>query len=154
MSQERAWIIGLPTDRPHQAIIADIRSAAGRSRKAEPGDRLDIARFEALATRLEQAALNDRHAPWAEVAVPGPLPEVLLFGQDSSAWSESLPADIRAAAQACVQHGRLPVLVIDPFAPARVRQPLTRKLGARHSDGCLTANAAAGQWRHGFVPRS
>ena len=115
MSQERAWIIGLPTDRPHQAIIADIRSAAGRSRKAEPGDRLDIARFEALATRLEQAALNDRHAPWAEVAVPGPLPEVLLFGQDSSAWSESLPADIRAAAQACVQHGRLPVLVIDPF---------------------------------------
>lgn len=115
MSRERAWIIGLPADGAHQAIIADIQSAAGRSRKAEPGDRLDIARFEALATRLEQAALNNRQALWAEVAVPGPLPEALLFGPDSSAWSEGLPTDIRTAALACVERGRLPVLVIDPF---------------------------------------
>ena len=115
MSQERAWVIGLPGDGPHRAIIADIRSAAGRSRKAEPGDRLDIARFEALATRLEQAALNDRQAPRTEVAVPGPLSEALLFGPDPSAWPEGLPADIRAAAQAYVDRNWLPVLVIDPF---------------------------------------
>jgi hypothetical protein len=115
MSRERAWIIGLPADGPHQAVMADIQSAIGRSRKAEPGDRLDIARFEALATRLEQAALNDRQAPRVEVAVPGPLAEALLFGPDSSAWSDNLPADIRSAAQACADRGWLPVLVIDPF---------------------------------------
>jgi hypothetical protein len=115
MSRERAWIIGLPAEGPHRAVMADITSAIGRSRKAEPGDRLDIARFETLATRLEQAALNDRQAPRVEVAVPEPLAETLLHGPDSSAWSEELPADIRSAAEACAESGRLPVLVIDPF---------------------------------------
>lgn len=115
MSRERAWIIGLPPDGPYNAVMADIQSAIGRSRKAEPGDRLDIARFEALATRLEQAALNDRQAQRVEVGVPGPLAETLLYGPDPSAWPEDLPADILSAAQAFLDGGRLPVFVIDPF---------------------------------------
>ena len=63
MSAEQALIVGLPDTAANRALVAETTSAAARSRKAEPGDRLDIARFEALATRLEQLAINDPHAP-------------------------------------------------------------------------------------------
>ena len=115
MSAEQALIVGLPPTAAHRALIAEITSAAARSRKAEPGDRLDIARFEALATRLEQLAINDPHAPRTPVAVPGPSAEALLFGADQRDWSPSWPADVRTAAAGTVAAGRLPVLVILPL---------------------------------------
>ena len=116
MSAEQALIVGLPDTAANRTLIADINSAAARSRKAEPGDRLDIARFEALATRLEQLAINDAHAPRAAVAVPGQSAEALLFGADERDWSPSLPADVRAAAARTAAGGRLPVLVVLPLA--------------------------------------
>jgi hypothetical protein len=95
--------------------VADINSAAARSRKAAPGDRLDIARFEALATRLEQLAANDAQAPRIEVALPAPAVESLLFGSDPGLWSATLTTEIRDAA-ATISVGRLPVLVLHPLA--------------------------------------
>lgn len=115
MSAEQALIVGLPDTAAHRALIAEITSAAARSRKAEPGDRLDIARFEALATRLEQLAINDPDAPRTPVTVPGPSAEALLFGADQRDWSPSWPADVRTAAAGTVAAGRLPVLVILPL---------------------------------------
>jgi hypothetical protein len=115
MSAEQAQIVGLPDTAENRVLIADINSAAARSRKAEPGDRLDIARFEALATRLEQLAVNDPQAPRTAVAVPGQSAEVLLFGSDQRDWSPSLPAGVRAAALDTVAAGRLPVLVLHPL---------------------------------------
>lgn len=116
MSAEQALIIGLPDTAANRALIADINSAAARSLKAEPGDRLDIARFEALATRLERLAVNDAHAPRTAVTVPAQSAGALLFGADQRDWSPSLPADVRAAAAGTVAAGRLPVLVVLPLA--------------------------------------
>jgi hypothetical protein len=119
MSAEQALIVGLPDTAAHRALIADINSAAARSRKAEPGDRLDIARFEVLATHLEQLAVNDAHAPRIAVAMPGPSAEALLFGADQRDWSPSWPDDIRGAAARTVAAGRLPVLVVLPLTGGR-----------------------------------
>lgn len=115
MTTERAWVVGLPAEDGYLSLLADVAAAAARSRKAEPGDRLDIARFEALATRLEQAAINDARAERLAVAVPEPGSETLLLVTEPSAWPATLPADIRAAAWRCVDRQRIPVVVVDPF---------------------------------------
>jgi hypothetical protein len=119
MTTEKAWVIGLPADGTYLSLAQDVTSAIGRSAKAEPGDRLDIVRMEALATQLEQAAVNDTRAERIPVMLPegGKSSDTLLFGRDPSAWPGQLPRDIRAAAERCVESGLLPVLVVDPFLP-------------------------------------
>ncbi|GHG60791.1 hypothetical protein GCM10012320_35500 [Sinomonas cellulolyticus] len=113
MSTEIAWVIGLPADASYLGLVDDVRSAARRASKADPGDRLDIARFEALATRLEQAALNHPDAPRTAVSLPQGG-QTMLFGTDPNAWPASLPDDIRQAASSLVAVKLLPVLVVDP----------------------------------------
>lgn len=115
MSTERAFVVGLPADPSFLSLADDVRSAARRAGKADPGDRLDIARLEALATRLEQAALNRLNAPRTAVAMPDGG-QTGLVGADQETWPRSLPEDIRAAAIRFVAQGLLPVLVIDPHA--------------------------------------
>ncbi|MCY1221887.1 hypothetical protein D9M72_339600 [compost metagenome] len=113
MSTETAWVIGLPTNAPYLDLVNDIRSAAIRASKADPGDRFDIARFEALATRLEQAALNYPGAP--RMAVFGPSSgHTMLMGTDPKTWSVHLPDDIRQAASSLVAMKLLPVLIVNP----------------------------------------
>ncbi len=111
MTTERAWVVGLRPDAGHEALLRDIDSAISRSRKADAGDRLDIARMEALATRLEQAALADPAASRIEVPVPEQAPGQLVLGTDPTMW----PSGLVAAADACVAAGTIPVLVVDPF---------------------------------------
>lgn len=115
MSSERAWVVGLPAEPSVLALVEDVRSAASRAAKSEPGDRFDVARFEALVTRLEVAALSDSGAPRIEVSVPADGP-TLLVGTDVDAWPKSLPDDIRRAAISLVTRQLVPVLVVDPFA--------------------------------------
>lgn len=115
MSAEQASVVGILDTAANRALIADINSGAARSRKAEPGDRLDIARFEALATRLEQLAVNDAQAPRVSVRPPGQGAETMLFGMEQADWSPGLPAEIQAAAASIAAAGRIPVLVVDPF---------------------------------------
>jgi hypothetical protein len=119
MTTEKAWVVGLPAYRQHLSLARDVASAIGRSAKAEPGDRLDIARVEALFSQLEQAAVNDAQALRIPVTLPqaGGDADTLVFGDDPSAWPERLPQEIRAAAQRCVNSGLLPVLVVDPLLP-------------------------------------
>lgn len=119
MTAERAWVVGLPASTAHLALARDVASAVGRSTKAEPGDRLDITRMEALATQLEQAAVNEARPERIPVRLPesGTSADTLLVGSDPARWPERLPHDIRTAAQQCVDAGLLPVLVIDPFLP-------------------------------------
>jgi hypothetical protein len=115
MSSERAWVIGLPANASFLSLVDDVRSAASRASKADPGDRLDIARFEALATRLEQAALNHPDAPRAAIAL-AENGQTMLFGIDPNGWPQGLPEDIHTAAKSFVAGQLLPVLVVDPHA--------------------------------------
>lgn len=118
MSRERAWVIGLPRDASITTLLHDVHSSLTRGRKADPGDRLDIARFEALATRLEHAALHNQAARRIEVFVIAESPEALLLGPDPTTWSHELGPELRAAAQSIHGDGLIPVLVVDPFAPS------------------------------------
>ncbi|MDA8046703.1 MAG: hypothetical protein M0Z30_15920 [Actinomycetota bacterium] len=112
MSAERAWVVGLPSEPGLLSLVGDVRSAHARATKAEPGDRLDIARFEALATRLEQQAVGTPSAPRRSVAVPS-AGDCLIVGASSDDWAEGLPADIREAATSFVSDGLIPVLIVD-----------------------------------------
>lgn len=125
MSTESAWVIGLPADQSTKGLVEDIRSAASRAAKAEPGDRLDVNRFEALATRLELAALSQAEARRIAVAIPEPGPTILL-GQDSKNWPSGLPKDIVAAANTLAQSGLVPVLVVAPHGHGPTDGPILR----------------------------
>src|SRR5437879_2700403 len=58
MTAERAVLIGMQPNQQVDDLVGDVLSAAARARKADGGDRFDIARFEALATQLEQMAVS------------------------------------------------------------------------------------------------
>ena len=53
MTTERLYAIAMPLDTEHTMLAADVRSARERARKAEPGDRVDIVRYETLSSQLE-----------------------------------------------------------------------------------------------------
>lgn len=68
MSVERAVVVRLPAATPGLAqLIRDIRSAEKRIAVADPGDRVDVIRYEALCTLLERLAHQHR-ADGAQVA--------------------------------------------------------------------------------------
>ncbi len=112
MTVERAVIVGVPPSAEVDELIADIRSAAARGRKADPGERGDIVRFEALATQLEQLAGRFAAAD-SVVAIPMDVAEqeMMLFGTQPADWEESVPAEIRGPAAEMHSLGLRPVLL-------------------------------------------
>jgi len=59
MSVEQAIIVRLPGTNPViRTLVRDLAGARARARKALPGDRTDVVRFEQLAARLEVLALG------------------------------------------------------------------------------------------------
>ena len=67
MTIERVIAVAAPVDDKRRQLIADIRSAAGRAECAEPGDRLDVVRHEALSSQLETWAFAQRGKPGVTV---------------------------------------------------------------------------------------
>ncbi|MFF5032239.1 hypothetical protein [Nocardia salmonicida] len=53
MTVETVFSVVLTLDAARRTLVADIESAAARARKAAPGDRHDVVRYEALSTQLE-----------------------------------------------------------------------------------------------------
>jgi hypothetical protein len=104
MSVEQAFVVRLSGTNPAiRTLVRDLAGARARSRKALPGDRTDVIRFEQLAARLEVLALDalnlganhavvevaDRPglAIWDQSAwdgaadfVPGPVSSWLAYG--------------------------------------------------------------------------
>ena len=113
MTSERAFVVGVePTDRL-RVLVDDICSAVDRANKADPGDRLDVVRFESLAAELETIAAA---SPETRTGVPVESVEgVMLFGRDESRWVHEIPKDVLAAARAAVGEGLMPVLLVQPF---------------------------------------
>lgn len=117
MTREVVVIAGVPHSDQVRQLVLDIRSAAGRAAKAEPGDRLDVARFEALCTRLEQLAAAEpsgRRIPVPTTAAPGV--GTLLLGDDPKQWQADIDPTIAQAARAQIADGRVPVLLVSPLA--------------------------------------
>lgn len=120
MTTERAFIVGVQPTAEVSALVDDIRSAAARARKADPGDRSDVIRFESLSAQLEHLAATSESAPRAEISIEAAEQSAILGG-DETCWGEEIPAEVRDAAAAVAEQGRVPVLVVDPLTP-----------GARH----------------------
>lgn len=60
MTTELAAFVRLDgTDTSLRLLVRDIRSAADRARKAMPGERTDIVRFETLSAQLERRAMRE-----------------------------------------------------------------------------------------------
>jgi hypothetical protein len=74
MTVEQSLLVALSKTAAVSDLIRDIVSAAQRAEKADPGDRTDVVRYEALCVRLEALAARalDDGADHAEL--PGPLP--------------------------------------------------------------------------------
>ncbi|MBQ1065216.1 hypothetical protein [Micromonospora sp. D75] len=123
MATEAAYLAGVVKDDTLARLIEDIESAASRARKAEPGDRTDIARFEALMTRLEQRAAGVDRAGRLPLPDPAAYAEVTLVGDDPARWPGEMPASVRAAATAIVARGLVPVLVVEPLDAGVTARP-------------------------------
>lgn len=74
MTTESSILVSFSERPEHRALVLDIESAAARAKKADPGDRLEIARFEALCARLELLAVTER-SMGADAVDCGELPE-------------------------------------------------------------------------------
>lgn len=110
MSSESAVLLGLVADAEVTQLVADIAGARRRAAKAEPGDRQDIARFEALATQLEAIA-DERHMTRTEVRwSAGDAEDRFLIGGDEAAWGVDLGSSVLQAARAVCAQGLVPVL--------------------------------------------
>ena len=114
MTAERAYVVGVDATDEVLDLIGDLQSAAARARKAEPGDRSDVIRFENLFTRLEQIAA--RSPDRLELPVAS-VERASVVGRDPASWTGELASDARAAAERAAAAGRVPVFVVDPLGP-------------------------------------
>jgi hypothetical protein len=123
MATEAAYLAGLAKDDRLARLLEDILSAASRAAKAEPGDRTDIVRFEALMTRLEQRAAGPEAAVRLPITDPAACAGVNLLGDDPATWPDGLPADVHSDASTIVTRGLVPVLVFDPLTAGTLARP-------------------------------
>jgi hypothetical protein len=103
VTTERLIGIALPLDEEHKLLVQDVRSARERARKAEPGDRIDVIRYEMLSSQLEA---------WAYKSVDGG--NVAIFG---------LPAASDVAGLHIAADGGVP-----PWVPTDQRNKLSAVL--------------------------
>jgi hypothetical protein len=121
MTIEKARLVRLPVDVLEiRSLLGDIRAARARADKANPGDRVDVIRYEALSSQLERVA---RH----QVAV-GEAQVVEVDGVDrpgdcfyDAANFDLLPAGSTAAGW--VSEGDIAVEIRTPLSPGETQRP-------------------------------
>lgn len=116
MTTECAFVVGVEPTAEVLALVDDIRSAVERARKADPGDRSDVIRFESLAAQLEHMAATSDSSPRAEISIQAAERSTIL-GVDEAQWGDDIPAEAREAAAALAKQGRVPVVVVHPLTP-------------------------------------
>ena len=131
MTAEHAALVGVPPTTELDGLLTEIQSAIARSRKAEPGDRTDITRFEALASQLEQLAIRQAQDQAPLALFDGPA---LLFGMHPDAWDPSLPPEVRSAALSMVEKGLLPVIVSSVLERGAIQHSITSATPPRPTD--------------------
>jgi len=112
--------IALPLDQERSALLADISSAAARAAKAEPGDRSDIIRFEALSAQFESWAFQQLSKDEVVVAPLADMPNVVIpIGGEKEAlpmptW---VPSPIRQSVADIVSAGGALLALALPLEP-------------------------------------
>jgi hypothetical protein len=101
MTVEQSLLVALRRTDAVAELIRDIVSARERSEKADPGDRSDVVRYEALCVQLEDLAEQALAAGADVITIPQPLPSSLgysfddtLTAADPARLSSRLPADL------------------------------------------------------------
>lgn len=113
MSLERAMVVGLEPTAEIEGLVDDIASASARAAKAEPGDRGDAVRFEALSTRLEALAWQaSSRGTSVHVEVPQSSPTGALVGHDPVAWPDDVSPIVRQIAHDMHGMGLVPVFLV------------------------------------------
>jgi hypothetical protein len=120
MSLEVTRLIAVPLTAGVAELLGDIDSAAARAAKADPADRSDIVRYEALSVQLELAALAaaDR-GDAAFTTVPAPAPDgVHGFLRPGDRVSPELDAgEARRHVASWLEDGHAVVCVCCPLEP-------------------------------------
>lgn len=120
MNAVEARCVAFPCDDDVATLIADIESAATRAAKADPADRADIVRFEALSVQLEHKAARAWRAGAPSVMLPATaleeMPGALRPG-DEAEPPASIPSAVRAEIDAWRQESCAVVSLCLPFAP-------------------------------------
>lgn len=112
MTVERALLVGVTRTPSVDELVADIGSAADRARKAEPGERGDIVRFEALSTQLELLAQCEASTGLGVPIEGDDIAQLPAFLKGSpTTWPDTLPHSLRAQANVMASDGLLPVVL-------------------------------------------
>lgn len=125
MTTECVRLVAVPLDSQTQELVADIEAAAARARKADPAERSDVTRFEALSVQLEQHAARTAACEGAESlalteAFADDLPGFILPSSPAAVTAE-LPREMRAAVEAWL-HSRM--LVVSLRLPLEIGDAL------------------------------
>ena len=134
MSEERSRLVRVPIDGERAALIRQVVAARARARKAAPGDRTEVVRYESLCTRLEQVAAAELR-DGAEV-LPLPLAPVAADRDSVVTDEQGLPPGADGA-RPWLAAGDVAVELRDPFGSGPTLRPRTG----------LTATEPAPVWR-------
>lgn len=128
MSVERSVLVRLSGSPSALALCGDIEAARRRARKALPGDRADVVRFESLSTQLEREGIDAIRSGADRVEVPATNRLGLSFlGTEDL---DELPEEAAAAARGWLNGGDLAVEVRNPFGLGPTRWEGSTRLDA------------------------
>lgn len=123
MSAESAVILGVASTDEIEQLVADIDGARRRATKAEPGDRVDIERFEVLASQLELIA-DSQSTVRLEVRIGSAHGENrYLLGGPEDRWGNGLGPEVLEAARSIQAQGLVPVLRLYGLEPGATPEP-------------------------------
>jgi len=120
---ERVVAVVAPLDEFGRRLAADIHSAEARAQGAEPGERLDIVRYEALSSQMEGWAFRQiaRDALVIELDSVAPCEPTLVF--DRAPMPAYLPDSSRTAIEGALASGSALVVVVLPLEAGMATQP-------------------------------
>jgi hypothetical protein len=113
VSRERSILVRLQGSPSALELYRDIESARRRARKALPGDRVDVVRFESLCSQLERKGI-EALCGGAE-KLEGPIANRLGLSARGEGDLEDLSAEAESSVRSWLTAGDLAVEVRDPF---------------------------------------
>jgi hypothetical protein len=122
MTIERSLLVRVPGSTSGViSLVADIRAASARARKAQPGDRSDVIRYETAASQLERIAAHLLSTAGAEHF------EVPVDDRGSHGfYDQTTTAEFPGAVRAWLAAGDIAVEVRQPFVGGATMQAARR----------------------------